>query len=118
MLGRGLRAARFCANRNDSGAQIFGDRLPIFLGVDAIAEELDGDWVAVPQGKPVALGVLTYPNWDYPSVQETGEIAMPLPRMQPDGGHAVCVVGYELRADVPGRGSYQVVRIVFCSRPL
>src|SRR5262249_43545728 len=34
------------------------------------------------KGRPVVLGVLTFPNWDYPSVSDTGEITMPLPRMQ------------------------------------
>jgi C1A family cysteine protease len=58
------------------------------------------------QGKPVVLGVLTFPNWDYPSVSDTGEVTMPLPRTAPDGGHAICVVGYEERAGVPGGGAF------------
>ena len=60
----------------------------------------------IDQGKPVVLGVLTFPSWDYPSVADTGEIPMPLPGSNPDGGHAVCVVGYELRSRVPGGGVF------------
>jgi len=57
-------------------------------------------------GRPVVLGVLTFPNWDYPSVEDTGEITMPLPRMLSDGGHAICVVGYEEHTGVPGGGAF------------
>ena len=39
----------------------------------------------------VVLGVLTFPSWDFPIVHDTGEILMPLPGENPDGGHAVCV---------------------------
>jgi C1A family cysteine protease len=58
------------------------------------------------EGKPFVLGVLTFPSWDYPSVADTGEISMPLPGVQADGGHAVCVVGYEMRDGIPGGGAF------------
>jgi C1A family cysteine protease len=58
------------------------------------------------QDRPVVLSVKTYSSWDYPSVQDTGEIPMPLPGNQPDGAHAICLVGYELRDEVPGGGAF------------
>ena len=67
--------------------------------VDALRAQLD-------QGRPIVLGVKTFPNWDFPTVADTGEINMPLPNALSDGGHAVCLVGYELRADVPGGGVF------------
>ena len=56
--------------------------------------------------RPVVLGVKTFPNWDFPSVSDTGEIPMPLPGSRPDGGHAICLVGYETRDGVPGGGAF------------
>lgn len=56
--------------------------------------------------RPVVLSVKTFGSWDYPSVVETGEITMPLPGNHPDGAHAVCLVGYELRDEVPGGGGF------------
>jgi hypothetical protein len=56
--------------------------------------------------QPVVLSVKTFPSWDYPAVEDTGEIPLPLPGNHPDGGHAVCVVGYELREGVPGGGAF------------
>ena len=67
--------------------------------VDALRGQLD-------QGRPIVLGVLTFPNWDFPSVADTGEINLPLPLSQPDGGHAICLVGYELRPNAPGGGVF------------
>ncbi len=57
-------------------------------------------------GKPVVLGVKTFPNWDFPDVADRGKINMPLPKMPPDGGHAVCVVGYEEEEGIPGGGAF------------
>jgi hypothetical protein len=57
-------------------------------------------------GKPVVLAVKTFSSWDYPSVGQTGEIPMPIPGSNSDGGHAICVVGYELNANVPGGGAF------------
>jgi C1A family cysteine protease len=65
--------------------------------VDVLCAQLD-------QGRPVVLGVLTYPTWDFPTVADTGEITLPLPLSLHDGGHAVCLVGYERRPNVPGGG--------------
>ena len=66
---------------------------------DAIRKRLDA-------GRPVVLSVKTFPSWDFPSVGQTGEIAMPFPGSNSDGGHAICVVGYELNANVPGGGAF------------
>jgi C1A family cysteine protease len=67
--------------------------------VDAIRGHLDG-------GRPVVVVVLTFSNWDFPAVADTGEVGLPLPLSQPDGGYAVCLVGYELRPDAPGGGVF------------
>ena len=67
--------------------------------VDALRAQLD-------QGRPIVLGVLTFANWDLPSVADTGEINLPLPLSQPDGGHAICLVGYDPRPNAPGGGVF------------
>jgi Papain family cysteine protease len=67
--------------------------------VNALRAQLD-------QGRPVVIGVLTFSNWDIPSAADTGEINLPLPLSQPDGGHAVCLIGYELRPNAPGGGAF------------
>ncbi len=67
--------------------------------VEALCAQLD-------QGRPVVLGVRTFPTWDFPTVADTGEINLPLPLDVPDGGHAVCLVGYEQRANAPGGGVF------------
>jgi hypothetical protein len=56
--------------------------------------------------KPVVLGVKTFPNWDFPDVEDTGKVNMPLPGEPSDGGHAVCLVGYEEDERVPGGGAF------------
>ena len=56
--------------------------------------------------RPVVLSVLTFPSWDFQVTAETGEIAMPFPGEQHDGGHAICIVGYEPNATVPGGGAF------------
>ena len=66
---------------------------------DRIREQLDA-------GKPVVLSVKTFPSWDYPTTNDTGEITMPIPGENSDGGHAICVVGYELNSRFPGGGAF------------
>ncbi|MBW3600586.1 MAG: C1 family peptidase [Planctomycetes bacterium] len=56
--------------------------------------------------RPVVLSVKTFASWDYPTTADTGEIAMPFPGEVADGGHAICVVGYELNSDIPGGGAF------------
>ena len=67
--------------------------------LDRLREMLDDQ-------RPVVISVLTFPSWDYPTVADTGEITMPLPGDGPDGGHAVCLVGYEVDARHPGGGAF------------
>jgi hypothetical protein len=84
----------------EAAAHVWPDAEDLAPGdLDALKARLDAN-------RPFVLGVLTFPKWDYPSVEETGEITMPLPRMLSDGGHAICVVGYEERAGVPGGGAF------------
>lgn len=61
---------------------------------------------SIDEHRPVVLSVKTFPNWDYPNVEVSGEIQMPLPLEYPDAAHAICVVGYEKRSDVPGGGIF------------
>ncbi len=68
---------------------------------DRIREQLD-------TGKPVVLSVKTFPSWDFPTTSDTGEIPMPIPGDKSDGGHAICVVGYELNARFPGGGAFLI----------
>lgn len=58
------------------------------------------------KGRPVAVGVETFDAWDYPNATMYGEIYMPLPNETRDGGHAVVIVGYELREGIPGGGRF------------
>ena len=67
--------------------------------VDTLRGDLD-------EGRPVVLGVLTFSEWDLPAVAETGEIILPALLSPPDGGHAICLVGYELRPNAPGGGVF------------
>jgi hypothetical protein len=86
-----------------------------YLGTNARGmgpRDLDGLRLSLDERQPVVLGMLTFPNWDYPSVDDTGEITMPLPDMQSDGGHAVCVVGSELRKDVPRGRDFHLLELV------
>ena len=66
---------------------------------DRLREQLDAR-------RPVVLSVRTFPAWDYPTTADTGEIPLPIPGEMPDGGHAVCVVGYETNDRVPGGGLF------------
>jgi C1A family cysteine protease len=73
---------------------------------DQTAGEVDALCAQIDQGRPVILGVRTFPTWDFPTVADTGEINLPLPLDVSDGGHAVCLVGYERRPNVPGGGVF------------
>jgi C1A family cysteine protease len=51
-------------------------------------------------GRSVAFSVPVFDSWfRNPEVQRTGEILNPIPGEVPDGGHAMCLVGYD---DDPG----------------
>jgi Papain family cysteine protease len=62
---------------------------------------------ALDEGKPVALSVPVYQNWDgNPAVNASGEIPMPLPRSKLVSGHAMCAVGYGSDPAMAGRGAF------------
>jgi len=63
----------------------------------------------IDDGKPVTISVPVYQNWWGPITKATGKIPMPLPLSQLDGGHAMCVVGYDFDDDFTG-GGYFIVR--------
>ncbi len=71
-------------------------------------------------GSPVVVGVATFNSWwRNPSTAETGRVPMPYMIIgedgewhlleEPQGGHAMCLVGYVDDASVPG-GGYFIVR--------
>ena len=68
---------------------------------ERLREQLDA-------GQPVVLSVKTFPSGDYPTTSDTGEIPMPIPGDKSDGGHAICVVGYELNSRFPGGGAFLI----------
>jgi hypothetical protein len=70
------------------------------------AKSVDKLCAALKEQRPVVLSVLTFPGWDFPNVQLSGEIAMPFPGEQSDGGHAICLVGYFDDAALPGGGAF------------
>jgi hypothetical protein len=73
--------------------------LPSANDVAALRARLDA-------GRPVVVTVETFPAWDYPSVNLSGEVPMPLPGATRDGAHAVCLVGYMEHAGLPGGGRF------------
>jgi hypothetical protein len=59
--------------------------------------------------KPVAFAVPVYNYWFAEPVRSSGDIRLPLSSDSVAGGHAMCMVGYEDDADVPG-GGYFIIR--------
>lgn len=57
-------------------------------------------------GRPVTISVPVYQNWWGATTKLTGKIPMPLPYSQLDGGHAMCVAGYDYDDDFPGGGFF------------
>ena len=58
---------------------------------------------------PVAISVPVYRNWENnPNTKATGLIPMPLPRSTLVGGHAMCVVGYQIDDQFTGGGAFIV----------
>lgn len=70
--------------------------------VDMIRSSLADDLV-------VAFAVPVYTYWYTQPVRSTGDVRMPLSTENSVGGHAMCIVGYENDASVPG-GGYFLVR--------
>jgi len=59
--------------------------------------------------KPVAFAVPVYNYWFAEPVRSSGDIRLPLSSDSVAGGHAMCMVGYEHDANVPG-GGYFIIR--------
>ena len=70
--------------------------------VDALRLKLAG-------GSPVAFAVPVYTSWFAEPTHSTGDVHLPLPGETLEGGHALCMVGYQSDASVPG-GGYFLVR--------
>jgi hypothetical protein len=60
------------------------------------------------QGKPIAFAVPVFTYWFAAPARTTGDIRMPLTTDRREGGHAMCIVGYEDDPEVPGGGSFLV----------
>jgi C1A family cysteine protease len=57
-------------------------------------------------GRPVAFSIPVFDSWylNNPEVEHSGDITNPIPGELADGGHAMCLVGYEDRSDDPAIG--------------
>jgi hypothetical protein len=73
------------------------------------ATNVDGLRQALASGSPVAFSVPVYTHWFTEPTNSSGDIRMPLPGEKVEGGHAMCMVGYETDPGVPG-GGYFLVR--------
>ena len=71
-------------------------------GVNSIKEKIADEL-------PVAFAVPVYTYWFTSPVRTSGDIRLPLENDKVEGGHAMCMVGYEDDGDVPG-GGYFIVR--------
>jgi C1A family cysteine protease len=71
-------------------------------GVDVLRQQLA-------QERAIAFAVPVYTYWFTDPVHGTGDIRLPLSTDKIEGGHAMCMVGYQDDADVPG-GGYFLVR--------
>ena len=70
--------------------------------VDALRQELAN-------GNPVAFTVPVFTYWFSEPTHSSGDVRLPLPGEKIEGGHAMCMVGYQTDPDVPG-GGYFLVR--------
>ncbi|GAX84194.1 hypothetical protein CEUSTIGMA_g11617.t1 [Chlamydomonas eustigma] len=46
-------------------------------------------------GYPIAMGITLYKAFESDAVAANGRVPMPQPGEEPEGGHAVCMVGYD-----------------------
>jgi hypothetical protein len=63
---------------------------------------------ALAAGSPIAFSVPVYTSWFTEPTHSSGDIRMPLPGEQQEGGHAMCMTGYEVDPDVPGGGYFMI----------
>jgi hypothetical protein len=78
------------------------------------SEPVQARWVnalrqQLAEKRPIAFAVPVYSYWFSYPVSKTGDIRMPLSTDKIEGGHAMCMVGYQDDPDVPG-GGYFLVR--------
>ncbi len=64
---------------------------------------------ALADGSPVAFSVPVYTSWFTEPTHSSGDVRLPLPGEKKEGGHAMCMVGYQVDEAVPG-GGYFIVR--------
>jgi C1A family cysteine protease len=64
---------------------------------------------ALVDGNPISFGVPVYTHWFAEPTHSTGDVRLPLPGEKLEGGHAMCMVGYQTDETVPG-GGYFLVR--------
>ena len=55
---------------------------------------------------PVGFAANTFAGWDYPSTVLSGDVPLPLPGENTDGGQAMVLAGYEDNGDLPGGGTF------------
>lgn len=82
------------------------------LATSELVQERSADAVRgiIDEGRPVALSVPVYKNWDgNPAFNAYGFIPMPLPNSACVDGHAMCAVGYAADEGFAG-GGYLVLR--------
>ncbi|MSP12469.1 MAG: hypothetical protein EXR62_05870 [Chloroflexi bacterium] len=72
------------------------------------ARGVDGIRQVLANNQPVAFAVPVYTFWFAEPGRSTGDIRMPLSTDHEEGGHAMCMVGYEDDPEVPGGGSFLV----------
>ncbi|MCU0485572.1 MAG: C1 family peptidase [Anaerolineales bacterium] len=72
------------------------------------ATNVDGLRQTLVNGTPVAFSVPVYTHWFSEPTHSSGDIRMPLPGEKVEGGHAMCMVGYETDPNVPGGGYFMV----------
>lgn len=70
------------------------DRALAYAAVQQNSQQVCG---ALAAGDPVIFGFTVYPEFDSPQVARTGRVPLPAPSAAPLGGHAVLIVGYDLK---------------------
>jgi hypothetical protein len=93
------------------GNSEFGDALTHRPGVGMTVDPKSVESIVrlIDAGLPVAISVPAFGNWSAISIERDGHFLMPLPDSVPDGGHAMCIIGYGYDSAFLG-GGYFIVR--------
>ena len=84
----------------DAGARKLNLRTLPKTNVNAIKAALAG-------GAVVGFSVPVFDSWyQNPTSRRAGRITLPVPNEASSGGHAMCLIGYEDQANVPGGGFF------------